>query len=204
MFPRLRLCAVGLIAFLFLLVQPAAYGELFLFIDPTTEEIYFTGSDSGTPQVHDSFEGNTLRVFWNNGSDGGVFLTSLLLGGDMVSTEQDNIDVGFLGVIDIYDGYLVLDFERGNYLDLTDPVVFTGLETTVSYSGLSDDAKASLETILGGTVFVPDDTIIDPPGSSQSGYTLVIVGIVPEPSTGILLGAGLVAWIGRRKRPLKV
>jgi len=157
---------------------------LTLNIDTLSEEVWFTGSDSGTMT-----------------SDFGIGeATWFLAGGDNSASNESFSSVetiierspaftGFLTFTADEDGTLLLSFftttNAGAFIE------FTGTEVTTSYSGFSPDVKTALAG-LTGTFGVSKGTDFSPISISYAA--------VPEPSMYVgLLGFVTFGWITIRR-----
>ncbi|NWK55971.1 PEP-CTERM sorting domain-containing protein [Verrucomicrobiaceae bacterium N1E253] len=173
-----------------------ARAALVLNIDLTTEELFLTGSDTGSARsnilgsytdwnrsnVNDPQpEGSGDSVNLINGLDVGSTFTSFLF-----QTGADrNPDTGTLqGTVSI------------------SAIATSGAETTltgngirISYAGMNSTFKNSIQSLASDS----DDDFTLSEGSGFSPISISVIS-VPEPSSCLFLAGGILAIIGRRRR----
>jgi len=164
----------------------SANAAITITINTDTETISASGSITGTSDIANS---TVHSVTFGNpiGGNDDVDVTSLFssAGYTMIGLFQ------FAGGVE--NTFEITAIGVGN---ANDPITVTG-GGSVSYSGLSSEAKTELESIASPTnVPVQNGTFTGP----ANDVNIVVVPAVPEPSSVMLLSLSGAFVLGRRKR----
>ncbi len=174
--------ALSLLAVLVILVIQPARAAITLHIDTTAEEIYFSGSDTGTPYTS---EGPQYIVDWTGSAPNGGTPAFLEITDAFTSTSGFVTEAFFVFQSEGYYGIGIGLSQDGANTLLTN-------STRIAYgegSGLDSWARDIINNLAAN----PTPLTINP---QSSGYVDMSVDTVPEPSTYALLalGAALLAY----------
>ncbi len=170
-FERFMSAAAGFVAILF--IASHADAALILHVNTASETMSLTGSDSGSPSLDSVWKAEWL-FSGASGSAGPDFLYfSPSYSGNTPFLSRM---VSFAGPGGGDVTLTLLDFPDGSGFSVT------GSGSPVDYSGIDAGSKTLLESMIGSSM------------SPTLGSGLSPITVVPEPSTGLLMGMGLGLW----------
>lgn len=153
-----------------------------LTIDVSTEEFYFTGSDSG--------ESSFFGVRWS--IDGTFDPGPGIDASSAVSQASDAVGVNLspnsaVGSYSSDQAYVRIELDPPSVTNFS----VTGNSTRVGYSGWGDSQKSYFESLDGEEMQLVD--------RFGSGFSPISVAVIPEPGSATLVAVGLGSLLMRRR-----